>query len=123
MLTGHKRKEKEKRKKTGRSIELLRNKKFKYFYLCCGDLPGTARAVTVEPVVRVARVWEGVVAAEVVTRPRVVVVDDVWMHVVHAIVHDGGGHIHPSHALHDSHKYYPINIINYPLPVPRPPLH
>ena len=44
-------------------------------------------------------IWEGVIAAKVIAGLGIVVVDEVWMHVVHPIVHDGGGHVEPGDTL------------------------
>ena len=44
-------------------------------------------------------VGEWVVAAEVVAGLGIVVVNEVWVHVVHPIIHDGRGHIKPGNSL------------------------
>lgn len=41
-------------------------------------------SLPIEPIVGVARIRKGVIAAEVVTGLGVVVVSQVWMHIVHA---------------------------------------
>ena len=49
--------------------------------------------MAVKPVIGVAGVGVGVVGAEVVAGARVVVVDEVGVHVIDAVIHDGCGDI------------------------------
>ena len=62
-------------------------------------LTGAPGAVAVKPVIGVAGVGIGVIGAEVVASARVVVMDQIGMHVIYTVIHDGGGDIFAGNSL------------------------
>merc|ERR1712165_37028 len=43
--------------------------------------------MAIKPIISVSGVWVRVVTAEVITSSCVIVVDEIWMHVVDSIIH------------------------------------
>merc|ERR1719412_1029714 len=55
--------------------------------------------MAIKPIISVSGVGVRVVTAEVITSSCVIVVDEIWMHVVDSIIHNGCGDIFASNAL------------------------